>query len=342
MKLLALSLLCAVGALAQNAALMPMPRQQFFDSNGAPLAGGLIYTCYAGATCPGNPLSTYTDSTGGVANANPVQLDSGGFAGIWLGNGSYKIVAQSSLGVTQWTVDGVSVIGLSLITGSSPFSQLIVTGTGAFGGNVTVGGNLTVSGTTTVGALTAGAISGSSLAVSGGATVVGAVNSGSSSVAGNETVGGNFTVAATAQVGALNVGAQTLTQFVNALIPVVGAPSSLSGTLAISNIATQTVGSGSWVIFTFGSISGSRVRIAYGQGTGADSTTIGLPTGFSSANLIASAALATVSVSGGNNLDNIAISVSSTGLISAAASDNSGHSYTPTAAWSAVTWKTAY
>ena len=49
--------------------ISPTPKLQFLDANGAPLAGGLLYTYAAGTT---TPLASYTDSTGVTANTNPV------------------------------------------------------------------------------------------------------------------------------------------------------------------------------------------------------------------------------------------------------------------------------
>lgn len=116
---------------AQNAALMPMPKLQFFDQNGIPLAGGLIYTYAAGTT---TPLATYTDSTASVQNTNPVVLDSGGFASIWLGPSAYKIVAQNSTGVTVWTQDNVS--NLALLVKSGQNGAALVSYTAAATGSV--------------------------------------------------------------------------------------------------------------------------------------------------------------------------------------------------------------
>ncbi len=107
---------CAI-AHAQNAALMPVPMMQFADHNGAPLAGGMVYTCTAGTSCVPSrvgdpalhPLATYTDSTAGTANTNPVILDSAGRASIWmLPANSYKIVLLDASGVQQWTQDSVT------------------------------------------------------------------------------------------------------------------------------------------------------------------------------------------------------------------------------------------
>lgn len=88
---------------------------QFFDASGRVLSGGKIYACVAGATCPGTPLTTYVDKTGAVAATNPIILDSGGKAatngqnGIWIGQGLYKFVIQTSAGVLVRTYDGVGL-----------------------------------------------------------------------------------------------------------------------------------------------------------------------------------------------------------------------------------------
>ena len=89
--------------------LSPVAKQQFFSSNGVPLSNGFICTYAAGTV---TPLVTYKDSTG-VPNQNPVLLDAGGFANIWLPVGIfYKYIAYSSgtcsSGVLQWSVDQIS------------------------------------------------------------------------------------------------------------------------------------------------------------------------------------------------------------------------------------------
>ena len=81
---------------------------QFFDNNGIPLAGGLLYTYAAGTT---TPQATYTTSAGNVANANPVVLDSAGRIAnqVWLTEGQvYKFELRTSAGVTIWTKDDIS------------------------------------------------------------------------------------------------------------------------------------------------------------------------------------------------------------------------------------------
>lgn len=81
--------------------------QQFFDDNGIPLAGGLIYTYQAGSS---TPLVTYTDNAGNVANANPIVLDASGRTPqqIWLLTGySYKFVLQNADAVLIQTLDNI-------------------------------------------------------------------------------------------------------------------------------------------------------------------------------------------------------------------------------------------
>ena len=85
--------------------LSPTPKLQFFDLNGAPLAGGLLYTYEAGST---TPLATYTDSTGLIANTNPITLDSRGEANVWLNGAIYKFALYTSVGVLIWTVDNIN------------------------------------------------------------------------------------------------------------------------------------------------------------------------------------------------------------------------------------------
>ena len=86
------------------AALAPVIKQRFFDSNGDPLAGGKLYSYIAGTS---TPLGTFTDAGGGTPNANPVILDANGEADVWIGSGTYKFVLKDTDDVTQWTVDDV-------------------------------------------------------------------------------------------------------------------------------------------------------------------------------------------------------------------------------------------
>lgn len=81
---------------------------QFFDNNGTPLSGGLIYTYAAGTS---TPLATYTSYSGATPNSNPIVLDSAGRPPneIWiLGGLSYKFVLQNSSGNSIWTADNIN------------------------------------------------------------------------------------------------------------------------------------------------------------------------------------------------------------------------------------------
>ena len=96
---------------------------QFFDNNGVPLAGGLLYTYSAGTT---TQLATYTSSSGSVANSNPIVLDASGRVSneIWLISGStYKFVLQTSASVQIGSYDNIPGINdlstLYVSTGSS-------------------------------------------------------------------------------------------------------------------------------------------------------------------------------------------------------------------------------
>lgn len=88
------------------AVMIPMLKQQFFDDNGDPLSGGLLYSYEANSVIP---KATYTDRAGLTANANPVVLDAAGRANVWGSTGLYKFVLKTSAGVTIWTIDSVRI-----------------------------------------------------------------------------------------------------------------------------------------------------------------------------------------------------------------------------------------
>lgn len=129
------------GQSVPNAVLAPVPYRVFVDKNGAPLAGGRLYTCAAGsgwsypAGCA-TPRATYTDATASTPNPNPVILDIGGTAPVWIGPSVYKWVATDNLGNVQWTQDGVSdpvfvyMHSLTLV-GDSSLISYVAPGTGA-------------------------------------------------------------------------------------------------------------------------------------------------------------------------------------------------------------------
>ena len=103
---------------------------QFFDSNGDPLSGGLLYVYTAGTT---TPVTTWTSNSGAVANTNPIVLDSAGRTPneIWLNSGvTYKFVLKTSTGTLIGTYDNIPAIDDPTV-----FNNLItVTGTNALTG----------------------------------------------------------------------------------------------------------------------------------------------------------------------------------------------------------------
>lgn len=126
-KVLFVSLLFTTFLLQGAVKIAPDSRLQYMDSNGDPCSGCLLYTYVAGST---TNQSTFTDSTGGVANSNPITLNGSGYTpnGLWLTEGqSYKFVLKTAADVTVWSednVDGVNDASLTidewLSTGLTP------------------------------------------------------------------------------------------------------------------------------------------------------------------------------------------------------------------------------
>jgi hypothetical protein len=80
---------------------------QFFNNDGLPLNAGKIFTYQAGST---TPLATFTDSSGLIANTNPIILGTDGRppSTIWLTEGFfYKFVLKTSADVTIQTYDNI-------------------------------------------------------------------------------------------------------------------------------------------------------------------------------------------------------------------------------------------
>lgn len=85
-----------------------IPRNQFFDALGKPLAGGKLYTYLAGTT---TPAATYQDQALTTKNENGIPLDANGACSIWLDPvKSYKFVLKDKRGVTVpgWPIDDIS------------------------------------------------------------------------------------------------------------------------------------------------------------------------------------------------------------------------------------------
>ncbi len=85
--------------------LMPQTELRVWDNSGNLATGAKIYTYSAGTS---TPLPTYTDSTGGTTNANPVIANSRGECSVWLDTTKmYKIVAYDAVGNPLWSQDNI-------------------------------------------------------------------------------------------------------------------------------------------------------------------------------------------------------------------------------------------
>jgi hypothetical protein len=108
--------------------------QQFFDNNGIPLSGGLLYTYQAGSS---TPLATYTDINATVANANPIVLNSSGRLDneIWLTYGYfYKFVLKTSAATTLGTYDNLyGIVGVQTAVGTTIPTGVITLWYGSIG-----------------------------------------------------------------------------------------------------------------------------------------------------------------------------------------------------------------
>ena len=105
------------------------PRPQIFDGNGNPLPGAKIYTYAAGTS---TPLATYQDSALTVPAPNPIICDADGrIPDIFLAAANYRMVAQTSAGVTVWTADPVdgatNALSASIITATGTANAVILT-----------------------------------------------------------------------------------------------------------------------------------------------------------------------------------------------------------------------
>ncbi len=198
------------------------PKFQFFDNNGLPLSGGLVYTYVVNTLTPTPTYPTTAAAIAGTgANANPVVLDSRGEAPIVV-NSAIKIIVKDSAGNQLSAVDNfgsaaggaateslVDSNGNELITFTetvSAVNQMDVTnaasGAGPIiqsaGNNTNIDFNIKGKGTGT-------------LKLDGGTTggvTIGSASSGTISLQSNTAITGTFSVSGTSTLtGAVSAGA---------------------------------------------------------------------------------------------------------------------------------------
>lgn len=107
--LLLLALLCPWTASAQGT-VMPYPNFLWVDTNGNPCNACTLDTWAAGTT---TNQATYSDSALTTANANPVVLNSAGYATVYLSATSYRMRLRTSAGVTIWDRDNITAVPTS-------------------------------------------------------------------------------------------------------------------------------------------------------------------------------------------------------------------------------------
>jgi hypothetical protein len=91
-----------------------IPKFQFSNATGTPLANGTLTVYLAGTTTLTNTWQDYQLTS---LNTNPVILDSRGECVLWLDSAvTYKFVLKNSAGVVQWTQDNLSGAGASAAT----------------------------------------------------------------------------------------------------------------------------------------------------------------------------------------------------------------------------------
>lgn len=88
-----------------TAALLPMPRSNFFDANGEPLAGGLVSTFIPSSA---TPKLSWQDAAETIPNDNPIVLDANGSCLLY-GAGTYQITVTDALGNSIPAYSGLSM-----------------------------------------------------------------------------------------------------------------------------------------------------------------------------------------------------------------------------------------
>lgn len=87
-----------------TASILPMPRNVFYDANGNPLSGGIVFTYIPGST---SPKTTWMDAAETIPNTAPIVLDSAGSCLLY-GGGAYQLTVTDSAGNAVPGYSGIS------------------------------------------------------------------------------------------------------------------------------------------------------------------------------------------------------------------------------------------
>lgn len=231
--------------------LAPAPKFQALDADGNPLSGALVYTYVSGASV--TPLATFTDSTGGVQNANPVVLNASGQADIWFTPGSsYRVVLKDSTATTTYyTIDAVA----GAVTPSVYFATIMADASQTAVFNDVVAGGGTVTGSIIM--------SGAAVNEAASVTVASATSTPIGAAASNSvTVSGVATITSFDNVTAGRIryvtfsGILTLTHNATSLI----LPGAANITTAAGDaMLAQSLGSGNWKVLVYQKADGTAV-----------------------------------------------------------------------------------
>ncbi len=94
------------------AAVLPVPIQQFFGTDGTPLSGGLLYSFQAG-TSGLVEQALYTNIGLTLPYPNPIVLNTAGRTSgpvYPLSSPAYDIVLKTSAGVTVWSATNIIAV----------------------------------------------------------------------------------------------------------------------------------------------------------------------------------------------------------------------------------------